>query len=168
MLGTIVAVMLEDEATAVRVTVPVNPPDGVTVIVDVPWPPVVKVMLVGLAVSAKSTFDTTTVMVAVVWASEPLVPVTVTVYVPSTVALTNSWVLLTPPGPSIRIALPNEVVSPGEAFALNMMVPAKPFWLMTAIVVLHVAPVVQLTVTGELGVMVKSVTLSGKLPWLPL
>jgi hypothetical protein len=64
--------------------------------------------------------------------------------------------------------LPNEVVSPGEAFALNIMVPAKPFWLMTAIVVLHVVPVVQLTVTGELGVMVKSVTLSGKLPWLPL
>jgi hypothetical protein len=48
------------------------------------------------------------------------------------------------------------------------MVPAKPFWLTTAIVVLHVAPVLQLTVTGELGVMVKSVTLRLKLFWLKL
>jgi len=48
------------------------------------------------------------------------------------------------------------------------MVPAKPFWLTTAMVVLHVAPVLQLTVTGELGVMVKSVTLRLKLPWLPV
>jgi hypothetical protein len=75
----IVAVILVDEAWAVTVTVPVNPPDGVTVIVDVPWLPVVKVMLVGLALRAKSGCDTMTVMVAVVWASAPLVPVTVTV-----------------------------------------------------------------------------------------
>jgi hypothetical protein len=60
--------------------------------------------------------------------------------------------------------MPNEVVSPGEALGVSWMVPAKPFWLMTAIVVLHVAPVVQLTVTGELGVIVKSVTVSWKLP----
>jgi hypothetical protein len=78
-LPVIVAVILVDEAWAVTVTVPVNPPDGVTVIVDVPWLPVVKVMLVGLALRAKSGCDTMTVMVAVVWASAPLVPVTVTV-----------------------------------------------------------------------------------------
>jgi len=81
MLGTIVAVMLEDEATAVRVTVPVNPPDGVTVIVDVPWPPVVNVMFVGLEVNVKSTVTVRNMMVivAVVWDNGPLVPVTVTV-----------------------------------------------------------------------------------------
>jgi hypothetical protein len=59
-------------------------------------------------------------------------------------------------------------MSPGEALGVNWMVPAKPFRLATAMVVLQVAPVLQLTVTGELGVMAKSVTLSGKLPWLPL
>jgi hypothetical protein len=68
----------------------VNPPDGVTVIVEVPWLPAMKVMLVGLALSEKSGVDTITVIVAVVWASGPLVPVTVTVYVPATVALTKS------------------------------------------------------------------------------
>jgi len=160
MLGTIVAVMLEDEATAVRVTVPVNPPDGVTVIVDMPWPPVVKVMLVGLALREKSGCDTMTVIVAVVWASEPLVPVTVTVYVPATVALTKSWVLLTPPGPSIRAVLPKDAESPSDGLAVSWMVPVKPFRLMTAIVVLQVEPVLQGgRVIGEDGVMVKSVTL---------
>ncbi len=40
------------------------------------------------------------------------------------------------------------------------MVPAKPFKLMTAIVVLQVEPVLQVgKVIGEVGVMVKSVTL---------
>ncbi len=63
------------------VTVPVNPPDGVTVIVDVPWPPAVKVMFVGLAVNVKSTTTVRNMMVivAVVWDNGPLVPVTVTV-----------------------------------------------------------------------------------------
>jgi hypothetical protein len=78
-LLVITAVMFVDEAWGVMVTVPVNPPDGVTVIVDVPWLPDVMVMFVGLAVSAKSTGDTMTVIVAVVWDTGPLVPVTVTV-----------------------------------------------------------------------------------------
>ena len=75
--------------------------------------------------------------------------------------------LLTPPGPRIRLELPNDVVNPAEAAAVSWTVPENPFRLITAIVVLHVWPVLQLTVTGELGVIVKSVTLSEKLPELP-
>ena len=61
----------------VRATVPVNPLTGATVIVDVPEAPALTVIEVGLAVMVKST--TFTVMLAVEWDSEPLVPVTVTV-----------------------------------------------------------------------------------------
>ena len=68
------------ETTEVRATVPVNPLTGVTVIVEVAVPPELAAMLVGLAVTVKSV--TVTVTVAE-WESVPLVPVTVTVYVPA-------------------------------------------------------------------------------------
>jgi len=64
---------------AVRLTVPLNPPLGVTLIVDVPEPPTDIVRLVGLALIAKSGVCTWSVIVAVVCDSKPLVPVTVTV-----------------------------------------------------------------------------------------
>jgi hypothetical protein len=52
------------------------------------------------------------------------------------------------------------VESPSDGLAVNWMVPVKPFKLMTAIVVLQVEPVLQVgKVIGEVGVMVKSVTL---------
>ena len=64
------------EILVVRATVPVKPLTGVTVIVDVPATPGVVLTDVGLANIWKST--TLTVMVPVVWDSNPLVPVTVT------------------------------------------------------------------------------------------
>ena len=65
------------EMLAVRLTVPVKPLTGMTVIMDVPATPGVVLTTVGLANIWKST--TWTVIVAVVWDSVPLVPVTVTV-----------------------------------------------------------------------------------------
>ena len=51
--GLIEAVRPED-GLVVRVTVPVNPLTGATVIVDVPVAPTLTVMVVGLAVMVKS------------------------------------------------------------------------------------------------------------------
>ena len=67
----------------VRVTVPVKPFTGATVIVEVPVAPERIVTLVGLAVTEKS-FGAVTVTVTVAECERvPLVPVTVTVYVPA-------------------------------------------------------------------------------------
>ena len=52
------------------------------VIVEVPCPPVGTVMLVGEALTVKSGIVTVYVTV-VLWVNVPLVPVTVTVYVPA-------------------------------------------------------------------------------------
>ncbi len=60
----------------VRLTVPVRPLMAVTVIVDAPVEPAFKVMLVGLAVTLKSTMFA---LRETVWASEPLFPVMITV-----------------------------------------------------------------------------------------
>ncbi len=60
----------------VKVTVPVKPWRGATVIVDVAAVPAVVVTLIGLAVTEKSR--TVNVTVAL-WLVPPLVPVTVTV-----------------------------------------------------------------------------------------
>ena len=68
------------ETVAVRLTVPVKALTGLTVIVDVPAVPALTVTLVGLAVTVKSRMLTVTVAVR---DSDPLVPVTVTVYVPA-------------------------------------------------------------------------------------
>jgi hypothetical protein len=65
------------ETLVVRATVPVKPLTGMTVIVEVPATPGVVLTMLGLANIWKST--TWTVTVPVVWDSEPLVPVTVTV-----------------------------------------------------------------------------------------
>jgi hypothetical protein len=61
---------------ALRVTAPVNPLTGVTVIADVPVAPAKIVRLLGLVVSVKSWTATVTVTE---WDTPPFVPVTVTV-----------------------------------------------------------------------------------------
>ena len=64
------------ETTDVRVTVPVKPLTGATVMVELAGVPALVVTLLGLAVTVKSW----TVKVTIAeWDSEPLVPVTVTV-----------------------------------------------------------------------------------------
>ena len=76
LLGLIVTVPRSGDADTAKLTVPLNPPSGVTVIVLEPELPWTIATVVGLAVSAKSWTKTVTV---VWWLSEPLVPVTVTV-----------------------------------------------------------------------------------------
>ena len=68
------------ETDGVSATVPVNPFTGATVIVEVAAAPALTATLVGLAVTVKSV--TVTVKVAE-WDKVPLVPVTVTVYIPA-------------------------------------------------------------------------------------
>lgn len=78
LLGARVQVSPDGDTDDVRATVPVKPPRGATVMVDVAAVPAVVVTLVGLAVTLKSMLTTVTVTVAV-WDSDPLAPVTVTV-----------------------------------------------------------------------------------------
>lgn len=64
------------ETDEVRVTVPVNPWTGATVMVEVPTALANAVTLIGLALTVKSLTVTATVAE---WVRDPLVPVTVTV-----------------------------------------------------------------------------------------
>ena len=68
------AVLLADNAT-----VPGNPPEGVTVIVEVPAVFTVAVTAVGFEVSVKPAGGFTVKATVAVWVRDPLVPVTVTV-----------------------------------------------------------------------------------------
>ncbi len=68
---------LAGEIDVDNVTVPVKPLIAVTVIVELPLTPGVVLTVVGLADIWKST--TRTLIVPVVWDSDPLIPVTVTV-----------------------------------------------------------------------------------------
>jgi len=77
LVGLRVHVKPAGETAEVRVTVPVKPLTGATVMVDVPELPAAKVKLVGLAVMVKSTTWNSTI--PVVWVRVPSVPVTVTV-----------------------------------------------------------------------------------------
>ena len=76
LLGVRVHVRPAGATEEVKVTVPVKPWRGATVIVDVAAVPAVVVTLIGLAVTEKSR--TVNVTVAL-WLVLPLVPVTVTV-----------------------------------------------------------------------------------------
>jgi hypothetical protein len=67
---------VEGDTELARLTVPVNPSNGLTVIVDMPAWPARTVMLVGLAAREKSWSMKPTVAE---WEREPLLPVTVTV-----------------------------------------------------------------------------------------
>ena len=79
LVGVRVQVKPAGETVDVNATVPVNPLTGATVMVEVAAALANAVTLVGLAVTVKSVMVTVTVAE---WDSDPLVPVTVTVYVP--------------------------------------------------------------------------------------
>ena len=64
------------------VTAPVNPPEGVTVIVLLPLDPCTTVTLLGEAASVKSGGTLIVRLMVVVWVSVPKVPVIVIVLVP--------------------------------------------------------------------------------------
>ena len=85
LVGTHVVVTPEGEETAARETVPLKPPLGVRLIVEVPLPPAGNETVVGLADTEKSAGGRaeTETPIVVVWARDPLVPLTVTAYEPA-------------------------------------------------------------------------------------
>ena len=160
LVGLRVAVRPVDGLTvAVRLTVPLNPLTGVTLIVDVPDELVETVRLVGLAVIVKSGVVTWRVMTAVVWCRSPLVPVTVTVKSPLVPAISDSVVLSNPPE-RLSIVLPSVALSPADGLVVSETFPAKPLTLLAAMVVMQNTPGVQLIVTGVLGEIAKSLKLN--------
>lgn len=138
-------------ALAVNATVPLKPPSELTVIVLVPDDPWRMVMLVGLAVSVKSCTLTVTIVVC---DSDPLVPVTVTVYVPP-IPLHCSRLV---PDPVTLVGL-RVHVSPllGEIDVARVTVPVNPLTAVIVIVELAFTPGVVLTVVGLANIW-KSVT----------
>jgi len=114
------------ETDEVRVTVPVKPLTGVTVIVEVPAAPALTVTLVGLAVTMMLVPVTLNVTVAV--RDRPaFVPVTITVNVPPDVKVHE------------RVEVPEPVTLVGlrvhaALFAVRLTTPAKPLVPATVIV----------------------------------
>jgi hypothetical protein len=146
-----------------RLMVSVKPLMLVRVIVDVPESPArICEGLTGPATIAKSGTRAVTwnVMTAVSWDSEPLVPVTVTVksVVTVTVALQES-VAVWGEAPNVTLAGSVQVRPAGvEDDAERLTVPLKLFSPVTVIVCVIDVPLFPVTVTGDDGLIVKSVT----------
>jgi hypothetical protein len=126
-----------------RATVPVNPLTGATVIVDVPEPPEANEKLVGLAVIVKSVIVPVTVAE---WDRVPLVPVTVTVYVPAGPEHDKVEVCEAPR--TTLVGLRVQVKPAGETVDVSATVPVKPFTGVTVMVDVAVAPANALTAVG--------------------
>jgi hypothetical protein len=126
-------------APAENVTVPVNPPDGTTLIVDVPATVARVVIDDGEAVRLKSGPDETGMFT--VLDNDPLVPVTITVKVATGEQFTDT-------------TLPDRVtVQPVGAVEVtaNVTVPVKPLMLFTVIVEVLATPA---TILSEAGLAV--------------
>lgn len=135
---------VEGDGAEVKTTVPVNPFTGATVIVDVAEDPALAFAVVGLAVTLKSW--TVTVTVAV-WTSTPLVPVTVTVYIP---ALPEQDRVEVCEAPRMMLVGFREQEAPllGVTVDVRETVPANPLSGATVIVDVTLAPAGALTLVG--------------------
>jgi hypothetical protein len=134
---------------AASVTLPVNPPTSVTLIVLVPLLPCVMVSDDGDAPSMKPGFVLTFTASAIVVAalSEPEVPVTVTVNAPVVavlLAISVSTLLLV-----VGFA-PNEAVTPlGKPDAASVTLPVNPPTSVTLIVLVPLLPCVMVSEDGD-------------------
>lgn len=146
------------DTPAERLTGPTKPFTVLTVIVEVPDELRLNVTLVGLAVKVKpgcAVIGGFTVTVTVAeWRMPPLVPVTLTLYVPAgvieVVAIVRVEVVLPPErlttdGLSDRVGPPE---TDGEIVAARFTPPVKPFVALTVTVDILVAPAVTDTVVG--------------------
>ena len=146
---TLVGVRVHEVLLLARLTVPVNPPTGLMVIVEVAAVPALTVTLVGLAVIVKSA---AVVKVTVTeWDRLPLVPVTLTWNVPETAKVHE------------RVELPEPVTLVGDSvhevlLVARLTTPAKPFWPATVMVDVAAVPGVKFTLEG-VAVIVKSWTM---------
>jgi len=150
---TLVGVTLHAALSAARFTTLLNPLVAVTVMVAVPAEPVLIVRLVGLAVTVKSCVLYVTVAER---DRVPLVPVTVTVYVPTEPEQERVEV---PEVPSVMLVGVNVQVRPvvGEAVADRLTAPANPLIEVTVIAEVPLEPATNATVVG-LAATVKSFT----------
>src|SRR6266566_5414479 len=135
--GVRVHVIPAGETEAVRLTVPVKPLTGATVMVEVPDAPATIVTEVGLAMTEKSGTATLNVTVAA-WDSVPLVPVTVTVKSPLADDVQES---VDVPDPvtlvGVRVHVRPVV---GEIVAVRLTTPPNPLRAATVMVELLVPP----------------------------
>lgn len=144
-----VAVTPEGRVEVERLTLPVNPPESVTVIVLLPLPPWFTVKLLGEAESEKLgvAVALTVRLMVVVWLRLPEVPVMVTVEVPVVAVLLaeNVTALLLVAG-----FVPKLIVTPdGNPEADKLTLPVNPPESVTLIVVLALPPWVTFTLLGE-------------------
>src|SRR6266516_5343550 len=115
----------------VRVTVPVKPLTGATVMVEVAATPTFTLALVGLAVTVKSGTATLNITV-VLWDSAPFVPVTVTTKLPLVVAVHESVEV---PGPVTLVGVRVQAMPvPASLVEVKLTTPANPLTAVTAIV----------------------------------
>ena len=133
---------------SVRVTVPVKPLTAVTVIVEDRFAPVVPDGEVA------ATVKSVTVNVAVVeCTSVPLVPVTVSEYVPAVVDWQDTVAV---PEPVTLVGEIAPQVRPLGTVSVRLTVPVNPLIAVTVIV--EVADVLMTTAAGDVATIVKSVT----------
>lgn len=134
---------------ALRVTLPLNPSTGTTVMVLVPLPPCVTVMLLGDAVRLKSGVATGfTVRLSVVkLVKAPDVPLIVTATVPVVAVPLAVKVskLEVPAGFGLKAA----VTPLGKPDAERVTLPLKPFCWVMVIVLVPLLPCVMVTLAGE-------------------
>ena len=131
------------DTALVRVTVPVKPLTGATVMVEVAATPTFALTLVGLAVTVKSAMATLNVTV-VLWDSAPFVPVTVTTKLPLLVAV-QERVEVPEPVTLVGVRVPVMPVA-GLLVDVKLTTPANP---LTAVTVIVEVPA-WLTLTGTL------------------
>jgi hypothetical protein len=128
---------------AERPTVPVKPFKAVTVMLEVPVTPTFGLRLVGLAIVVKSV---TVTMTVVEWESDPLDPLTMTVYVEAGPEQESSELWADP-----RVMLDGLSVHArplGATDAVSATAPVNPFSGATVIEEAAMAPASTLTVVG--------------------
>ncbi len=135
---------VEGDDAEVRLTVPVNPLVGAIVIVEVAEDPALAFALVGLAVTLKSWTVTVTVTL---WNSTPLVPVTVTVYIPALPEQVRVDDCEAPRMTLVGLSVQEAPVL-GETEVVSETVPENPFNGATVIVDVALAPAGALTTVG--------------------
>jgi len=135
---------VEGDDAEVRATVPVNPLMGAIVIVEVAEDPALAFALVGLAVTLKSWTVTVTVTL---WNSPPLVPVTVTVYIPALPEQVRVDDCEAPRMTLVGLSVQEAPVL-GETEVVSETVPENPFNGATVIVDVALAPAGALTTVG--------------------
>src|SRR5437660_9697826 len=139
---------VEGDTVSVRLTVPVNPPEPVTVMVEVPVAPARIVTVVGLADKVKAAGGLTLNVTVTECEREPLVPVTDTCFAPVVVKVQDN------------VELPEPVTLVGDTeqevlLVARLTTPVKPFTAVIVMVELAAMFCVAATVDG-LAAIVKS------------